>query len=95
MRTESASPSIAGVLPIDDANCSSAPVFWIYLDVAGRWCLQGGATEASFASRAECFAFARDLAKNSSYRLFIETEDGRIVQELHDGSQIETDKASA
>jgi len=93
MRTESTSPSLAGVLPIADVDSSPAPVFWIYLDLTGRWCLQGGAAEASFASRAACFAFARDLAKNSSYRLFIETEDGRIVQKLHDGSQIETDEA--
>jgi hypothetical protein len=68
-----------------DSESGSAPVFWVYLDDSGRWRLreEGGAAEAAFGSRAAAADFVKDLADKSPYRLFIETQDGRIVQELH------------
>ena len=80
----------AGWLTAMDADTGSAPVYWIYVDDGGRWCLrkEGGAAEAAFDSRAAALAFVRDLARTSpSYRLFIETEDGRIIQEPHTATE--------
>jgi hypothetical protein len=85
-----AAPSLQSTVPPVDADTGSVPVFWIYVDDGGRWCLrkEGGAAEAAFDSRAAALAFVRDLARTSpSYRLFIETEDGRIVQEPRTGTE--------
>jgi hypothetical protein len=81
------SPILASVMPALDAMDGSVPVFWIYIDIGGRWCVrrEGGGTESIFASRAVCLAFVRSLGGNLPYRLFVETENGRMVQELHDG----------
>lgn len=67
------------------SDTGSAPVFWIYIDDEGQWCLrkEGGPTEASFSSRAAAAAFVQDLAGTSPYVLFIETQDGRVLQEQH------------
>ena len=83
-------PSLQSTVPAVDADAGSVPVFWIYVDDGGRWCLrkEGGAAEAAFNSRAAALAFVRDLARTSpSYRLFIETEDGRIIQEPHTATE--------
>jgi hypothetical protein len=71
-------------VPAGEPGPSPAPVFWAYADQEGRWRVrkEGGATEATFGSRAAAVAFLRDLVKSlSSYRLFLEQADGRIVQE--------------
>jgi hypothetical protein len=67
------------------SDAGGAPVFWIYIDDEGHWCLrkEGGPTEASFSSRAAAAAFVQHLAGNARYVLFIETQDGRVVQEQH------------
>jgi hypothetical protein len=83
-------PSLQSTVPAAGADASSVPVFWIYVDDGGRWCLrkEGGAAEAAFDSRAAALAFVRDLARNApSYRLFIETENGRIIQEPHTATE--------
>jgi hypothetical protein len=83
-------PSLQSTVPTADTDAGSVPVFWIYVDDGGRWCLrkEGGAAEAAFDSRAAALAFVRDLARTSpSYRLFIETEDGRIIQEPHTATE--------
>ena len=61
------------------------PVFWIYMDGEGHWCLhkEGGAAEASFNSRAAAIAFVGSFAGTSPYRLFVETDDRRMVQQHH------------
>jgi hypothetical protein len=61
------------------------PVFWIYIDNDGCWCLrkEGGAADARFSSRDAAVAFLKGLVGGSSYRLFIEAQDGRIVAEQH------------
>jgi hypothetical protein len=78
-------PVLQSSIPPADAEAGPAPVFWVYIDDNGRWRLrkEGGAAEASFSSRAAAARFVQDLAGELSYRLFIETQDGRIVQELH------------
>jgi hypothetical protein len=85
-----ATPALQSTVPAVDAGTGSVPVFWIYVDDTGRWCLrkEGGAAEAAFDSRAAALAFVRDLTRYSpSYRLFIETEDGRIIQEPHTATE--------
>jgi hypothetical protein len=78
-------PVLQSQMPAQGTDASPTPVFWIYMDDKCRWNLhkEGGEVEASFGSRADAARFVRDLAANSPYRLFIETPDGKIVQELH------------
>jgi hypothetical protein len=72
----------------DDSDTSSGPLFWIYVDIEGRWCLrkEGGATQAFFGSRADAAAFLQEVEGDSSYRLFIETQNGKVVLEQHGAS---------
>jgi hypothetical protein len=78
-------PNLQSTVPTVDVGAGSLPVFWIYIDDEGHWCLrkEGGATEATFGSRDAALAFVQDLAGNQPYRLFIETPDGRVIQEQH------------
>lgn len=91
-------PSLQWTASSFASDTGSAPVFWIYIDDEGQWCLrkEGGPTEASFSSRAAAAAFVQDLAGASPYVLFIETQDGRVLQEQHGGeSQQNGVKAAA
>lgn len=78
-------PILQSKVSAADFETGSAPVFWVYLDDSGRCRLrkEGGAVEATFCSRAAAAVFVKDCAGKSPYRLFIETQDGSIVQELH------------
>ena len=78
-------PGLQWTVSADDSDAGSGPLFWIYVDKEGRWCLrkEGGATDASFRSRAEAVAFLREIEGDSPYRLFIETQYGKVVLEQH------------
>jgi hypothetical protein len=78
-------PGLQWTVSADDSDTGSGPLFWIYVDIEGRWCLrkEGGATGALFGSRAEAAAFLQDMEGDSPYRLFIETQYGRVVLEHH------------
>jgi hypothetical protein len=78
-------PGLQWTVSEDDSGTGSGPLFWIYVDSEGRWCLrkEGGATEAFFGSRADAAAFLRDVEGDSPYRLFIETQYGKVVLEQH------------
>ncbi len=59
-------------------------VFWVYLDGVDRWCLrrEGAPGETKFSSRRMCFdSLVVEIARRSSFRLFIQGRDGRIHEE--------------
>jgi hypothetical protein len=78
-------PGLQWTVSDDDSHAPSGPLFWIYVDQQGRWCLrrEGGESEAGFGSRAEAVAFLRDVEGTSPYRVFIETAHGKVVLEQH------------
>ncbi len=78
-------PGLQWTVSPDDSDAGSEPLFWIYVDKQGRWCLrkEGDETDAFFGSRAEAIAFIRNVEGNAAYRLFIETDDGKVVLEQH------------
>ena len=78
-------PGLQWTVSEDDSDTGSGPLFWIYVDIEGHWCLrkEGGATEAFFGSRADAAAFLQDVEGDSPYRLFIETQYGKVVLEQH------------
>jgi hypothetical protein len=78
-------PRLQPSAPAACQDAGSVPVFWIYIDDKGRWCLrkEGGAAEAVFSSRDAAIAFVRDLAGGLPFRLFIEAQDGKVAQEHH------------
>ena len=78
-------PGLQWTVSEDLSDTGSGPLFWIYVNIEGRWCLrrEGGATEASFGSRADAAAFLQDVEGDSPYRLFIETQYGKVVLEQH------------
>jgi len=78
-------PGLQWTVSDDDSPVPSGPLFWIYVDQHGRWCLrrEGGETEAYFGSRAEAAAFLEDIEGDSPYRLLIETRNGKVILEQH------------
>jgi len=56
-------PGLQWTVSDDDSAVPSGPLFWIYVDQQGRWCLrrEGGESEACFGSRAEAAAFLQDV----------------------------------
>jgi hypothetical protein len=78
-------PGLQWTVSEDDSDTGSGPLFWIYVDSEGHWCLrrEGGATQAFFGSRADAAAFLQDVEGDSPYRLFIETQYGKVVLEQH------------
>jgi len=78
-------PRLQQSAPAACRDAKPVPVFWIYIDDEGRWRLrkEGGATEAAFTSRDAAVAFVKDLAGTLPCRLFIEAQDGRVLQEHH------------
>ena len=78
-------PGLQWTVSSDDSNAGSGPLFWIYVDKQGRWCLrkEGDETDAFFGSRAEALAFIRSVEGSAACRLFIETDDGKVVLEQH------------
>jgi hypothetical protein len=48
-------PGLQWTVSSDDPSAGSGPLFWIYVDKQGRWCLrkEGDETDAFFGSRAE------------------------------------------
>jgi hypothetical protein len=93
-------PGLQWTVSSDDSNAGSGPLFWIYVDKHGRWCLrkEGDETDAFFGSRAEALAFIRSVEGGAAYRLFIETDDGKVVLEQHaplPGEQTGSDTADA
>ena len=78
-------PGLQWTVPDDDSHIPSGPLFWIYVDRHGHWCLrrEGGEGEACFASRAEAAAFLQDVQSDLPYRVFIETALGKVVLEQH------------
>ena len=78
-------PGLQWTVSEDDLDTGSGPLFWIYVNIDGHWCLrrEGGATEAFFGSRADAAAFLQDVEGDSPYRLFIETQYGKVVLEQH------------
>jgi hypothetical protein len=78
-------PGLQWTVSEDNSDTGTGPLFWIYVDTEGHWCLrrEGGATEAFFGSRADAAAFLEDVKGDSPYRLFIETQYGKVVLEQH------------
>src|SRR5262249_20079874 len=78
-------PGLQWTVSDDDSHIPSGPLFWIYVDQHGRWCLrrEGGRSEACFGSRAEAAAFLQDVEGETPYRVFIETAHGKVVLEQH------------
>jgi len=78
-------PGLQWTVSLDESSAGSGPLFWIYLDKEGRWCLrkEGDETDAFFESRADALTFIRNVEGNTAYRLFIETDSGKVVLEQH------------
>ena len=78
-------PGLQWTVSSDESDVGSGPLFWIYLDKEGRWCLrkEGDETDAFFDSRADALTFIRNVEANAAYRLFIETDNGKVVLEQH------------
>jgi hypothetical protein len=78
-------PRLQPSAPAACQDTGSVPVFWIYIDDEGCWRVrkEGGAAEAAFGSRDAAIAFVNDLAGTLPCRLFIEAQDGRVLQEHH------------
>ena len=78
-------PGLQWTVSADESDAGSGPLFWIYVDNEGRWCLrkEGDETDAFFGSRADALAFIRNVEGNAAYRLFIETNGGKVVLEQH------------
>jgi hypothetical protein len=72
-------------VPAIETGIAPMPVFWVYADYEGRWCLrkEGGAIEAEFPSRRAAIIRLRELIEHApSYRAFIAKADGRMIQEM-------------
>ena len=78
-------PGLQWTVSDDDSPVPSGPLFWIYVDQQGRWCLrrEGCESEACFGSRAEAADFLEDVEGHAPYRLLIETRNGKVVLEQH------------
>jgi len=78
-------PGLQWTVSPDGSDAGPGPLFWIYVDKEGRWCLrkEGDETDAFFDSRADALAFIRNVEGNAAYRLFVETDDGKVVVEQH------------
>jgi hypothetical protein len=56
-------------------------VFWLYMDGNGTWCVrrEGALGEDGFACREACLDYLElEVARCSSYRLFLQDSSGRI-----------------
>ena len=78
-------PGLQWTVSDDDAPVPGGPLFWIYVDRQGRWCLRRGGceSEACFESRAEAADFLEDVEGHSPYRLLVETRNGKVILERH------------
>ncbi len=67
------------------AKTGRCPSLWVYRNANGVWCVrkEGALRERIFDSPASAMSFARaELARATSYRLFIVRKDGRVTEEM-------------